>query len=59
MLAFGWAFVARGWLTLAYAAILLAFLDLKSAREERWLEARYPEYAAYRERVRKLIPFVY
>lgn len=58
-LAFGWALLARGWLTLAWAAVLLVYLDVKSAREERWLLERYPAYAAYRRRVRKLIPFLY
>ena len=28
-------------------------------REERWLAERYPAYATYQQRVRKLIPFVY
>ena len=33
------------------------FLDLKSRREEAFLEERYPDYAAYRERVpRRLFP---
>jgi protein-S-isoprenylcysteine O-methyltransferase Ste14 len=58
-LAFGWAIAVRGWLTLAYAAALLVFLDVKSSREERWLVERFPDYAEYRRRVRKLIPFVH
>ena len=45
--------------TLAGAAVLLGFFRLKSAREELWLEARYPGYAAYRARTRRLVPFVY
>ena len=57
--AFGWALVVQGWLTLLWAAVLLTFLDIKSRREEAWLMARFPAYAAYRRRVRKLIPFVY
>jgi len=39
--------------------VLGGFFDLKSRREEAWLVAAYPGYAAYRARVRKLIPFVY
>jgi protein-S-isoprenylcysteine O-methyltransferase Ste14 len=35
------------------------FFDLKARREEAWLLAAYPGYAAYRRRVRKLFPFVY
>ena len=34
-------------------------LDLKTRREEKWLARKFPEYAAYRQQVRKLIPFVY
>jgi protein-S-isoprenylcysteine O-methyltransferase Ste14 len=59
VLAFGWALVVRGWLTLVYAAILVAFLDFKSAREELWLAEKFPDYHEYRRRVRKLIPFLY
>jgi protein-S-isoprenylcysteine O-methyltransferase Ste14 len=58
-LALGWALWVRGWLTLGYVALLIAFLDFKSRREERWLAEKFPEYAAYRRRVRRLIPFVY
>ena len=57
-LALGWALLVHGSLTLLYVAALLVFLDIKSAHEERWLVARYPDYADYRRRVRKLIPFV-
>ncbi len=58
-LAFGWALLVRGWFTLGYATVLLTFLDLKSAREERWLAARFPDYPDYQRRVRKLIPFIH
>ena len=58
-MAFGWALWLHGWLTLWYALLLFAFFDIKSRREERWLEEKFPEYTAYRRRVRKLIPFVY
>ena len=59
VLALGWALVVRGWLTLGYVLALFVLLDLKSRREERWLAQRHPGYAAYQQRVRKLIPFVY
>jgi protein-S-isoprenylcysteine O-methyltransferase Ste14 len=55
----GWALVVHGWLTLAYAAALFLFLDLKARREERWLIQRHPGYRAYQRRVRKFVPFVY
>ena len=58
-LALGWALFVQGWLTLGYVAVLFVFLDAKSRREERWLSERYPAYASYQQRVRKLIPFVY
>lgn len=59
LLAFGWALVAPGTLTLLYAAVLMVLLDRKAAREERWLVERYPTYRDYQRRVRKLVPFVY
>lgn len=59
LMALGWALLVQGWLTLAYVALLFVFFDIKSRREETWLMARFPAYAAYRRKVRKLIPFVY
>jgi len=57
--AFGWGLLVHGWLTLLYAAVLFAFFDVKSRVEERWLCGRFPEYAGYEKRVKKLIPWVY
>ena len=59
VLALGWALYVQGWLTLGYVVVLFVFLDMKSRREERWLAQKFPAYAAYRRRVRKLVPFVY
>ena len=59
LVAFGWGFFVHGWLTLVYALILFVFFDIKSRREERWLKKKYPGYASYQMRVRKLIPFIY
>jgi len=59
LMALGWAIFSRGWLTFGYAALLFALFDVKTRREERWLLAKFPEYAAYRRRIRKLIPFIY
>jgi len=59
LVAFGWALLVQGWLTLLWAVLLLVFLDIKSRREEVWLMARFPDYANYQRRVRKLIPFIY
>lgn len=41
------------------ATVLLVFLDAKARREEAWLSEKYPEYSDYRQRVKKLIPWVY
>lgn len=59
LMALGWALFVQGVLTLAYAAVLIVFFDLKTRREEHWLMRHFPDYADYRKRVRKLIPFVY
>ena len=58
-LALGWALYVQGELTLVYALVLIVFFDIKSRREETWLIQHFPDYAAYRQRVRKLIPFIY
>lgn len=57
--AFGLALWLNAWLTLGFAALLTILFDLKLRREERWLCERYPEYAAYQRRVRKLVPWVW
>jgi protein-S-isoprenylcysteine O-methyltransferase Ste14 len=59
LLAFGWAILVRGWLTVIFAIVMLLFLDIKSRREEQWLSQKYPDYRDYQRRVRKLIPFIY
>ena len=55
----GWALLTNSLVALALAGVVLIFFDLKARREERRLMARFPEYASYRQRVHKLIPFVY
>jgi protein-S-isoprenylcysteine O-methyltransferase Ste14 len=55
----GWALLNGHWLGLLAAAGLAIFFSAKASFEERWLSATFPEYAAYRRRVRKLIPFLY
>jgi protein-S-isoprenylcysteine O-methyltransferase Ste14 len=44
---------------LAFPAVMTIFFDLKARREEAWLEALHPEYQAYRQRVRRLLPGIY
>jgi protein-S-isoprenylcysteine O-methyltransferase Ste14 len=54
----GWS-TAEAPLGLIPTALLVAVLDLKARREEVWLAERYPEYAAYRERTWRLVPWLY
>ncbi|KXZ46846.1 hypothetical protein GPECTOR_40g580 [Gonium pectorale] len=44
---------------LALAALLWWILENKVTLEEQALSARYPEYAEYRERVKKFLPYIY
>lgn len=46
-------------LTVVATIVLFVVLDLKRRREEVWLASRYPGYAAYRDRTKAFIPFVY
>jgi len=55
--AFGWAIVQASVLTVALAVVLAAFFRVKSAREVVWLQQRFPAYAGYRARTRRLIPW--
>jgi protein-S-isoprenylcysteine O-methyltransferase Ste14 len=57
--ALGWALVWRSPATLGLSIVLFIFFELKSRREEQWLVERFPEYPAYRRRVKKLIPLLY
>lgn len=57
--ALGWALYQHSWLVLGYAVALFVLFDAKSRREETWLMERYEEYAVYRSRVAKLIPWLY
>lgn len=49
---------SRPW-RIALLAALLVVLLLKAAREEEYLRAAFPEYAAYAARTWRLVPFVY
>ena len=55
----GWGLVRATPLTLLGAGALAVFFDLKSRREEIWLSERYREYPAYRNRTRRLLPWIY
>jgi protein-S-isoprenylcysteine O-methyltransferase Ste14 len=45
--------------TLLLCGLLFVWLDRKASLEETWLQERFPGYSAYRQRVKKLIPWVY
>lgn len=55
----GWALVRSSGAGLAAALALAILLDAKARREERWLREKYPDYAAYSCRVRRLLPWIY
>ncbi len=59
LIAFGWAFVIHNWLALGIALVVFVFFDFKSRREEAWLKEKFQGYAAYQQRVRKLVPLLY
>ncbi|HIK43629.1 MAG TPA: isoprenylcysteine carboxylmethyltransferase family protein [Leptolyngbyaceae cyanobacterium M65_K2018_010] len=49
-------------LSLSHLGICFALflvLNAKASKEEIWLQERYPDYADYRQRVKKLIPWIY
>jgi protein-S-isoprenylcysteine O-methyltransferase Ste14 len=53
----GWALATASFMALAMAVVLFGFFELKSRREEAWLETRYPEYPDYRARTGRFIPW--
>ena len=56
----GWSIVFAAPLGAVLTVVLAVFADLKSRREELWLEQRYAGYRDYRARTpRRLIPFVW
>jgi len=52
----GWADCAGGWWRVLIVLALLLVLNAKAALEERLLQARWPEYAAYRARTWRFVP---
>lgn len=55
----GWALMWRSWPALAASLALSILLDAKARREEHWLREKFPDYAAYSRRVRRLLPWIY
>ena len=57
--ALGWSLLCGSPAALVATAVLFAFFDLKSRREEAWLVEAYPGYGAYRGRTRRILPGLY
>lgn len=57
--AFGWAIYIVSLSHLLGAFALLGFFNAKATLEENWLMQKFPDYASYRQRVKKLIPWLY
>lgn len=50
------------WLSVSHliaTLLLFIFFDAKATQEEKWLCDRYPDYPAYQQTVKKLLPFIY
>ena len=59
LVALGWLLIYPYALILLYVLALLIFFEFKTRREERWLLEKFPAYLAYRNRVKKFIPWIY
>lgn len=59
LLSAGWGLLWASGPALLAGLVLAVFLNFKALREERWLVAKFPGYAAYRQQVKRLIPGVY
>ena len=59
LLALSWAIFQFSLSHFLGAIALFIFLDVKARREENWLTEKYADYADYRQRVKKLIPWLY
>ncbi len=57
--AVGWALWRGSGLHVLLAAVLAVYMSTKASHEEELLRARFDGYAAYRERTKRLIPWVY
>lgn len=57
--AVGLGLIAASPVTILAALGLGVLFAVKSRREEAWLIERHPDYAAYRARTRRLIPWLY
>lgn len=44
---------------LAWCGLIFLFFDMKATKEEQWLGERYATYPAYKNHVKKLLPWIY
>ncbi|MCU0571204.1 MAG: isoprenylcysteine carboxylmethyltransferase family protein [Oculatellaceae cyanobacterium Prado106] len=54
-----WALYQMSVSHLLGAIAFFLFFNAKASREEQWLTEKYPDYPAYQQRVKKLIPWIY
>ena len=57
--ALGWGLVTGSILAIGTTGLLFLLFAGKSRREEIWLSAVHPEYRAYQERTKRLIPWIF
>ncbi|OLV18364.1 methyltransferase family protein [Deinococcus marmoris] len=57
-LGLGWGILRGSWGALGWTAALAALFHFKSAREEKALLVRFPDYAAYCKRTKRFVPGV-
>jgi protein-S-isoprenylcysteine O-methyltransferase Ste14 len=57
--ALGWVLFTLSWPHFLGLLAIAGLLDRKATLEEQWLEQKYPDYSAYRSRVKKLIPLIW
>ncbi|MDA1274424.1 MAG: isoprenylcysteine carboxylmethyltransferase family protein [Verrucomicrobia bacterium] len=55
----GWALAWSSGAAVVAALSLAVLLDAKARVEERWLREKFPEYAAYSQRVRRFVPRIF
>jgi protein-S-isoprenylcysteine O-methyltransferase Ste14 len=56
LITFGTSLERGDLIALILSACLVVLLEFKSQREEAWLLKQFPDYAAYRSRVKKFVP---
>jgi protein-S-isoprenylcysteine O-methyltransferase Ste14 len=59
LISLGWALWHSSLVTFGSALLLCIWLELKSRREEAYLQEKFANYPAYAKKVKKFIPFIY